>query len=179
MTYLITQMLICLLLAAAIGFVLGWFLRGSVSGQAAEDVDVDDTATTYAIEDIEGIGLAFGKRLRDMGIETTQDLVDRGRRAEDRKPIAGRISVDDEAITQWTRMADLMRVAGVRIQFSELLEASGVPSVQDLAREDPEKLAARMAEVNARDARTRTVPSAGTVARWIEHAKTLPSLIEP
>jgi len=177
MTYLITQMLICLLVAAAIGFVLGWFLRGNVSGQTAEDVE--DTATTYAIEDIEGIGPAFGKRLRDMGIETTQDLVDRGRTAGERKSIAGSISVDDEAITQWTRMADLMRVAGVRIQFSELLEASGVPSVQDLAGEDAEKLASRMAEVNARDARTRTVPSSGTVARWIEHAKTLPSLIEP
>lgn len=177
MSYLITQMLICLLLAAAIGFVLGWLLRGMLYGQTAEDVD--DTATTYAIEDIEGIGPAFGKRLRDMGIETTQNLVDRGRNAADRKSIAERISVDDEAITQWTRMADLMRVAGVRIQFSELLEASGVPSVQDLARQDAEKLAAKMAEVNTRDARTRTVPSAGTVARWIEHARILPTLIEP
>lgn len=177
MSYLITQMLICLLLAATIGFVLGWALRGTPYGQTTEDVD--DAATMYAIEDIEGIGPAFGKRLRDMGIEATQDLVDRGRTAGERKSIAGRISVDDEAITQWTRMADLMRVAGVRIQFSELLEASGVPSVQDLARQDPERLASRMAEVNARDARTRTVPSAGTVARWIEHAKTLPSLIEP
>jgi len=114
MSYLITQMLICLLLAAAIGFVLGWFLRGMLYGQTAEDVD--DTATTYAIEDIEGIGPAFGKRLRDMGIETTQDLVDRGRNAADRKSIAERISVDDETITQWTRMADLMRVAGVDLK---------------------------------------------------------------
>lgn len=177
MSYLITQMLLCLLLAAAIGFVLGWLLRGMLYGQSTEELD--DSETSYAIEDIEGIGPAFGKRLREMEIETTQDLVDRGRNAADRKSIAERISVDEEAVTQWTRMADLMRVAGVRVQFSELLEASGVPSVQDLARQDPEKLAATMAEVNARDARTRTVPSARTVARWVEHAKTLPSLIEP
>ena len=73
----------------------------------------------------------------------------------------------------------LMRVGGVRSQFSELLEASGVSSVQDLAEQDPKTLAATMAEVNAREARTRTVPGAEKVAHWIQQAKTLPSLIEP
>ena len=51
--------------------------------------------------------------------------------------------------------------------------------MQDLAQKNPKTLAATMAEVNAREARTRTVPGAETVAHWVDQAKTLPSLIEP
>jgi predicted flap endonuclease-1-like 5' DNA nuclease len=185
-----TQIFLFLVIAAVIGFVAGWLLRSKFYKQAATDAESVPVAagigminhektSTYPIEDVEGVGKAYGQRLRGLGIETTQDLIERGRRAEDRRSIASSISIDEEAILQWTSISDLMRVGGVHSQFSELLEASGVASVQDLAQKDPKTLAATMADVNAREARTHAVPSAETVAHWVDRAKTLPSLIEP
>jgi len=190
MSYLMTQMFLYLVIAAVIGFVVGWLLHRQIYRQTATDAEpvpvtagiapiAHEKITTYPIEDIEGVGKAYGKRLRGMGIETTQDLIERGRRTEDRKSIAESISIDEEAVLQWTSISDLMRVEGVHSQFSELLEASGVSSVQDLAQKNPKTLAATMAEVNAQEARTHTVPSAETVAHWIDRARTLPSLVEP
>ena len=74
-------------------------------------------------------------------------------------------------------MADLMRISGVGSEFSELLEAAGVDTVKELRNRNAENLAAKIAEVNAQKKLTRTVPSAETVAGWVEQAKKLDPVI--
>jgi predicted flap endonuclease-1-like 5' DNA nuclease len=73
--------------------------------------------------------------------------------------------------------ADLFRIKGIGSEFSDLLEASGVDSVPELAQRVPANLAAKLAEVNAETNLTRRVPTESEVADWIEQAKGLPKVV--
>jgi hypothetical protein len=70
-----------------------------------------------------------------------------------------------------------MRISGVGSEFSELLEAAGVDTVKELRNRNAENLAGMMAEINEKKKLTRTVPSAKTVAGWVEQARGLDPLI--
>lgn len=235
MGYLIAQILFCLLIAAIIGFIVGWLLRGrslrsreryveeqreerarqlksrlstAVQGSnvapvatpsvtsgappASEPVATTDSPATsetvrkkkndspatdepdpYEVEEIEGIGRGFGKRLRTIDIKTTKHLIDRCATTEGCKQVASTVDVEEFVVRKWVSMADLMRVPGIRGQYAELLEASGIHSVQELAGADTQGLASKMSEVNVKEKRTRKVARADTISEWIDHAKSL------
>ena len=200
MGYLVAQMILYLVIAAVIGFVVGWLLRGLMRPERAVEADAAAAAPAapapaagapepaavaaapealalgkidYDIVDIEGIGKVYRERLRGLGIETTEKLLELCAAAEGRQQLADRLELPLRTIRDWVSMADLMRLSGVATQFSELLQASGVDSVQELATQDAEELARRLAEVNEKGKLTRTVPNAEKVAAWIEEAGTL------
>lgn len=127
----------------------------------------------YPIEDIEGIGPAYGQTLAEVGIDTTGRLLDRCDSARGRKEIADRTGLTERQLLKWVNMADLMRLSGVGEEWSELLEAAGVDTVKELQHRNADNLAAKMAEVNDDKNLARRVPSASQVANWVEQAKTL------
>lgn len=214
MDYLIMQMLFCLLIAAIIGFIIGWLLKSLFCRKYQDELrrlesnngdlnakitklaserdqfrekaldleasasslgvgDVDGPKDVYDIQEIEGIGLGYGKLLRAMDIATTRDLLDKANTSAIRQEIASAMKLQEFVIGKWVSMADLIRVKGIRGQFAELLEASGITSVQQLAQQDATVLTAKMEVVNAKEHRTRVNPSREIVSDWIEQAKSL------
>ena len=131
----------------------------------------------YKIEEIEGIGPAYAKKLAAAGITTTEGLLKLCCDAKGRKTTAETTSVSEAQLLKWVNMADLMRISGIGSEYSELLEASGVDTVKELRNRKPGNLAAKMAEVNAAKKLTRAVPSEKTVTGWVEQAKSLQPLI--
>lgn len=131
----------------------------------------------YKIEEIEGIGPAFGKKLAEAGIATTDDLLKACADPAGRKATAEKTGLNESQMLKWANMADLMRISGVGGEFAELLEAAGVDTVKELRNRNGENLAAKMAEVNEQKKLTRMVPGAATVNQWVEQAKTLDPLI--
>ncbi len=127
----------------------------------------------YKIEEIEGIGPAYGEKLGAVGIKTTDDLLDKCASPAGRKAMAEKTGLKESQILKWANMADLMRIKGVGEEFSELLEAAGVDTVKELKRRNPENLAAKMKEVNEEKKLTRAVPSLNEVTRWVEQAKSM------
>lgn len=55
---------------------------------------------------------------------------------------------------------------------AKLLAASGVHSLEELARSQPDKLLRWMEEVNAEQRLVRRLPDLSSVREWIEHART-------
>jgi predicted flap endonuclease-1-like 5' DNA nuclease len=131
----------------------------------------------YPIEDIEGIGPVYGKKLSAVGITSTKILLDRCASAKGRKAVAGETGLDDGQLLKWANLADLMRISGIGKQFSELLEAAGVDTVKELRNRRADNLAAKMKEVNAAKKLTRSTPSEKQVSGWVDQAKSLPPLI--
>ena len=131
-----------------------------------------------AIEDIEGIGPAFGEKLRSAGCKSPDDLLRDGRTPNGRKALAEKTGISDAQILKWVNMADLFRIKGVAGQFAELLEGAGVDTVKELRNRNAENLTAKLAEINAEKKLCKTTPSASTVASWIEQAKELPPAVE-
>lgn len=226
MGYLILQMLFCLLIAAIIGGIIGWFLKSlcckkrestllaeagdykarisqsdsDVNGLNAQIAnltkerdqfkekayDIEASASSlgvgdgmggpkdsYDIEEIEGIGQGYGKRLRSIDIETTADLLAKSEETGARESIAKTVKVETFVVGKWVSMADLIRVSGIRGQFAELLEASGIKSVEHLSLQSASALTKKMEEVNEREHRTRIDPTEDMVSEWIKGAKDL------
>ena len=131
----------------------------------------------YKIEEIEGIGAAYGEKLARADISTTDDLLKLCCDARGRKTTAETTGLSEGQLLKWANMADLMRISGIGSEYSELLEAAGVDTVKELRNRNAENLAARIAEVNDSKKLTRAVPSEKVVSGWIEQAGSLDPLI--
>lgn len=126
---------------------------------------------------IEGIGPAFEEKLKAAGIDSCEALLAKGATAKGRAEIIEASGIDKSRILRFVNHADLCRIKGVGGEYSELLEASGVDTVPELAQRNADNLAAKMEEVNAEKKLVRSLPSAKQVADWVEQAKTLPRVI--
>lgn len=132
----------------------------------------------YKIEELEGIGPVLGEKLRAAGIANTDALLENARTPKQRAELAEKSGLSEAQILKFANMADLFRVKGIGSEYSELLEASGVDTVAELARRNAENLTAKMAEVNSQKKLVRRLPTLSEVEKWIEHAKELPRGLE-
>lgn len=128
---------------------------------------------SYPVDEIEGVGETYGKRLADAGIKTTDDLLDHCASAKGRADTAEKTGLSVTLLLKWANIADLMRIKGIGSEFSELLEAAGVDTVRELRTRNAENLAAKLAEINAAKKLTRRTPALSEVETWIDHAKSL------
>ena len=146
---------------------------------AAAAVEEPQVVRHTKIEDVEGIGPAYGEKLAAVGIKTTDDLLAAGAKAYERERIAEETGISSKLILEWVDKVDLMRVPGVGPQYSDLLEAAGVGSPAELAQRNPTNLAITVQEVvAARPGIVRHLPSEAEIAAWIEEAGKLAQVVE-
>lgn len=127
---------------------------------------------------IEGIGIIYAEKLNSLGINSTRDLLERGRTPNGREELAQKTGISPKLILEWVRDSDLMRINGVSEEYSDLLDEAGVKDIPDLAERDPEELLAKMLEAAEKKNIVRRPPSLKQVTKWIEQAKKLPKIIE-
>ena len=127
----------------------------------------------YKIIDIQGIGPVYAEKLIGIGIETVDQLLEKGADAKGRQAIEEATGIRHDLVLTWVNHADLFRVKGVGPQFSELLEAAGVDTVKELRNRNAANLAAKMAEVNEAKHLCRRTPVEKEVAKFIALAKEL------
>jgi len=125
---------------------------------------------SYKIEEVEGIGPAYGKELATVGIRSTDDLLKQCATAAGRQKISDQISVSSGQLLKWADMADLMRLKGVGRQYGELLKAAGVDTVKELRTRVAANLTQTLAETNAEKKLAKTVPGESMVQAWIDAA---------
>jgi len=128
---------------------------------------------SYKIEEIEGIGPAYGEKLREADIQTTEDLLRRCGDKKVREGVATESGLSEKLILEWVNLADLMRIKGVGEEYADLLEEAGVDTVKELATRNAENLAEKMEEVNATKKLVERTPSAEVVQGWVDQAGTL------
>ena len=130
------------------------------------------------IEDVEGIGPIFAQKLQAAGVNTTDDLLDRGGTKAGRASLASASGLTETQLLEWVNHADLMRINGVGSEYADLLEAAGVDSCAELAQRNAANLAQTFQELDAaRPNWIRQIPSEATVAAWIAEAKTMEAVV--
>jgi predicted flap endonuclease-1-like 5' DNA nuclease len=127
---------------------------------------------------IEGIGEKYAKKLKMVGISTTESLLDRGRTPQGREEIAKKSDITKTLILEWVNLADLFRIKGVGEEYSDLLEEAGVDTVVELAQRNPKNLYQMIVDVNQKKKLVRKLPTLDQVSDWVRQAKKLPRLIE-
>jgi predicted flap endonuclease-1-like 5' DNA nuclease len=130
------------------------------------------------IEDVEGIGPAYGKKLSDAGVKTTEKLLERGANPKGRHDLAEATGITEPMILAWVNRCDLGRVHGIGSEYADLLEAAGVDSPPELAQRAPANLVATLERVNTQKKLVRRLPTETEVQRWISEARTLPRMVE-
>jgi predicted flap endonuclease-1-like 5' DNA nuclease len=129
------------------------------------------------IIDVEGIGEVFASKLRNVGIATDTDLLERGGTRAGRDKIVKESGISGKRILRWVNHVDLFRIRGVQKQYAELLEAAGVDTVPELAQRDPANLYPALTKVNEEKKLVRKLPTQDQVAEWISQAKSLPRVV--
>ncbi|MEJ2242500.1 MAG: DUF4332 domain-containing protein [Candidatus Bathyarchaeota archaeon] len=130
------------------------------------------------IEEIQGIGSTYGKKLKDQGIMTTDGLLSSGSSPSSRKQLAEKTEISEKLILEWVNIADLLRINGVGQDYSDLLKEAGVNTVVELSRRNAENLHSTLIKINEEKLLVKKLPSINQVGEWIEQAKRLPRKVE-
>ncbi|MBI4928810.1 MAG: DUF4332 domain-containing protein [Anaerolineae bacterium] len=130
-----------------------------------------------ALADIEGIGSVYEGKLKEAGVGSVEKLLEAGSTPKGRKELAEKTGISGDLILRWVNHADLYRIKGIGQEYSDLLEASGVDTVVELAQRKAENLYAKMVEVNSAKSLVRKMPTEAQVGEWIDQAKALPRVV--
>ncbi len=126
---------------------------------------------------IQGIAEATEAKLTAAGVTSVDQLLEAGATPKGREELAAKSGIPAAQILKFVNCADLFRIKGIAGQTAELLEASGVNTVAELAQRNPANLAAKIKEVNDAKKLTGKVASEKQVGEWIEAAKALPKKV--
>ena len=125
------------------------------------------------IEKIEGIGPVYAQKLLEVGIKTTEELLEQGKSRKDREELAEKTGISSLLVLKWVNMSDLMRIRGVGEEYSELLEKAGVDTVKELRTRNPKNLLAAMVQADEIHKLVRRLPDLSEVESWVKEAKEL------
>jgi len=131
----------------------------------------------HRLSQLERIGVKFSQLLEQAGIEDQQQLLDACCQERGRQALAKQTGINPKLILKWTIHADLARINGIGEEYAELLEKSGVYSVQQLTQFDPEKLLQTMQQVNEQTNVVQQIPTLSHIESWIKQAQTLPVIM--
>jgi predicted flap endonuclease-1-like 5' DNA nuclease len=129
------------------------------------------------ITKIEGIGPGYAAKLAEAGIRTTEALLKAAANRKGRQKLAEQTGLSNLLILEWINRADLMRIKGVGEEYSDLLEATGVDTVKELAYRRPDNLHKALLETNSKKHLVRRAPSLNEIKSWVKQAKTLPPAV--
>ncbi len=130
-----------------------------------------------SIKEIIGIDDVAVERLRDVGVSTLEQLLERGSSSGMRMRLADETQLDDATIKQWVHQADLMRVKGIGPEFAHLLCQVGVFTTPKLAYRSTDALHADLIECNDNLRTMGRLPGVAELHEFITSAKTLPKLV--
>ncbi|NTW90870.1 MAG: DUF4332 domain-containing protein [Erysipelotrichaceae bacterium] len=123
------------------------------------------------------MGEAYEVKLNEAGIKSIEALLDACATKKGRDALAEKTGISDKLILKWANRADLDRINGVGSEYADLLEASGVDTVPELAQRKPENLHKKMLEVNEEKKLVRKMPTLKQVEDWVEQAGKLPRIL--
>ena len=132
----------------------------------------------YKIEQMEQVGSIVGAVFANVGITTVDLLLENTKTPTQRYTLAEKTGITESTILKYANMADLFRIDGIGIEYSELLESSGVDTVVELSNRIAENLLEKMSEINEKYGLVIKLPTVSQVENWIIEAKLLPRQIE-
>ncbi len=127
-------------------------------------------STRYPIEAIEGIGVVYGKRFRNINVNFVDTLLNKGKNSAGRKSLTERTDINKDLILTWVNHADLFRIEGVEGDYAELLEASGVDTIKELRHRNANNLTLKMISINKEKRLAPKAPEEAEVTDWIAQA---------
>ena len=131
----------------------------------------EDWQDEYPINVIEDIESSTLSKLADQNVKTTKQLWKFCSDEDKVYDLAAKIGVEDFAIHRWVSISQLLRVANIEADDANLLEATEIYSLEDLAAQKPVRLGEKLTKNNERENILEEIPDEEKLAGWIEHAQ--------
>ncbi|MBN9005233.1 MAG: DUF4332 domain-containing protein [Rhizobiales bacterium] len=129
---------------------------------------------TYPIAKLEGLTAVDAKKLRSVGIRTTEAFLEAAHTSKGRKTLAAKTGFSEQQLLEWANIADYMRIPGLGNGKTKLLRAAGVTTVRELTHRNPARLAQAMKDVNTKRKLVNALPSEKSIGELIAQARKLP-----
>jgi len=126
---------------------------------------------TYKMSEFTGIGQDHVAKLREAGIENTDDMLRLWADQPNRDSLVTKTGIDMKQFEGFAAMSRLARVKNVGPKYVEVLMAAGVDGPKSLFEYTPESLVKRLGEVMAEKKLTSPVPPLAVVETWFVDAK--------
>jgi predicted flap endonuclease-1-like 5' DNA nuclease len=146
--------------------------------KATKDTTTEHSPRSAKVEEIEGIGSQYSRRLNKAGVNTTDELREVGGTRRGRRELSEKTGISETILLEWVNKADFFRIKGIGEEYSDLLTEAGVNTVIELARRNPENLHETLVGVNKAKNLVRRPPTLNQIKDWIEQAKNLPRKVE-
>jgi uncharacterized membrane protein len=147
------------------------------SPEVVEAVTEELSTSPTPLITIKGIGPVYSRTLKEAGVSTTEDLLEKGSSRPERDELAKVTGISEKLILRWVNMADLFRIKGIGEDYANLLEAAGVDTVPELAQRNPQNLHQKMVELNAEKKLVHRLPGQTQVEAWVKQAQALPRIM--
>ncbi|NJK38448.1 MAG: DUF4332 domain-containing protein [Oscillatoriales cyanobacterium RM2_1_1] len=126
----------------------------------------------WSIDQLPGLTLQNQEKLRVHNIETTGQLLERGRTQAQKMMLANLLKVNLRDISKWIAMADLAQIPSIGCRHCGLLLHAGVGSVTQLAQIPVHRLHQQVLRLHVATMRRRDLcPSIDQVQLWIKQAR--------
>ena len=136
-------------------------------------------ASHYAVADVPRIiSPEQVAKLHKANVETTEQLLDKGAKAKERKALAKETGLKPAELLQLVDRCDLLRIKGVGSEMVLLFEAAGVKNTADLVNKNPAALTEAMNTANKTAKISEKPPTEPQLADWIAQAKKLPQVVQ-
>jgi predicted flap endonuclease-1-like 5' DNA nuclease len=136
-------------------------------------------ASHYAVADVPRlVSAADAEKLHKVGIDTTEQLLDKAAKAKDRKALAKAAGLKPPVLLELARRCDVLRLKGVGSEMVLLLEAAGVKTTAALAKLTAPDLMESITKANQAKKITEKPPTEPQVGDWIAQAQKLPPVLE-
>ena len=132
---------------------------------------------TYKMSDFQDIDPGHVVKLREAGIESTDDLMRLWADSPKRAELAEKSGIDLDRFTNLASMARLARVKNVGPKFVGVLMAAGIDGPKSLFEHTPEALVKRLGEVAAEKKLNSPVPTLEEVAPWFNDPKPVAAVV--
>lgn len=136
-------------------------------------------ASHYFLQDIsERFTPVMIEEFARFNLQTTEDLLRNIASTEDRNDFSDVTGVPLAELTELARLCDFLQIEGVGPKAAELLIATGVTTVRDLASRDAATLTAEIEVVNQTARITGVNPEIHHVTGWIQGAAAVPIQVD-
>ncbi|HEY9660579.1 MAG TPA: DUF4332 domain-containing protein [Allocoleopsis sp.] len=129
-------------------------------------------ASNWSIALLPGLSSEDEAKLLESGIQTTQELLQRGKTPTQRQTLATQLHIHIQHVNKWVALASLAQIPAVGCQYCGLLLHAGISSPAQLAQTPLPRLHRLMVRLYvAMLQRPELCPSLDQVSQWIEQAR--------
>lgn len=128
----------------------------------------------WSIEQLPGLSVHDQCKLKELGITTTGQLLQKAKTSQSRQALANQLQIKSQYVNKWVALADLARLPGIGCQYCGLLLHTGICSVTQLAQTPAHRLHQQMLRLQVATMQRRDLcPPVQEVAAWIKQAREL------